>query len=310
MPVTFKLGDLTLGSVSKMPVDKHIFPQDLLDVDRNDTNNSTVIAMAQLLQSLDCDNNPENGIDINATSIENIVSKEKFDKERLDMYLSEASRPKVSEDDARKHLEHTQETVEKIMKSDLPQSVTTQLNTPASILTQKVVDDLIYMQNEERLAYDVYNKLYTLFPEHKQLLNIPTKSEIKHIEAVETLAIKYDINITKETQSTPGVYTVETLQTLYDTLIAKGEASSVDAMQVGCMVEVADINDLNKDIQDAQNSNADDVVSTFNFLRDGSYSHYWAFDSGLKAMGVRDGCALLGEEFNHPEYPNNQKKGE
>jgi len=50
-----------------------------------------------------------------------------------------------------------------------------------------------------------------------------------------------------------------------------------------------------------------DVVNAFEFLRYGSYSHYWAFDSGLKNMGVTDGCCILGDEYCHPEYSDNNK---
>jgi len=49
----------------------------------------------------------------------------------------------------------------------------------------------------------------------------------------------------------------------------------------------------------------------FTFLRERSYTHYWAFDQGLKAMGVNDGCCAvpdaLGYRFCHPEYPKKEK---
>jgi hypothetical protein len=41
-------------------------------------------------------------------------------------------------------------------------------------------------------------------------------------------------------------------------------------------------NNLDKYILLAEQSNASDVITVFNFLRDGSYNHYWAFDEGLK----------------------------
>jgi hypothetical protein len=74
------------------------------------------------------------------------------------------------------------------------------------------------------------------------------------------------------------------------------------------MVEVTDIDDLDKYIEQAKEINATDVVEAFNVLRDGSYNHYWAFDRGLKNIGVSEGCAAAGEEYakTADEYPQNQ----
>ncbi len=42
----------------------------------------------------------------------------------------------------------------------------------------------------------------------------------------------------------------------------------------------------------AQDSNASDVEEAFTFLRNASYNHYWAFDKGLKDLGLRVDVAL------------------
>lgn len=63
-PVTFKIGSITLGSIATLPNDSKVLPQDLVGVDRNSTNDQKVLNIAQLLQSLDDDNNPANGIKI------------------------------------------------------------------------------------------------------------------------------------------------------------------------------------------------------------------------------------------------------
>jgi len=45
----------------------------------------------------------------------------------------------------------------------------------------------------------------------------------------------------------------------------------------------------------------------FDFLKEGSYKHYWSFDNGLKSIGVADGCCSLGVingvNYCHNEYP-------
>ena len=48
------------------------------------------------------------------------------------------------------------------------------------------------------------------------------------------------------------------------------------------------------------------MIDVFNFLRDGSYNHYWAFDKGLKNKGVSTGCCTW-TELCHTEYPQNEK---
>jgi len=186
-------------------------------------------------------------------------------------------------------------------------------------LSQALKDSITYMYNEEGLAYDVYTNIYKI-QAVRQLQNIAENSEVKHIDAVNELAIKYDLNITQYPDTDvpysiddinrygSGEYPVEPIQELYNLLYDKGIQSQKDALEVGCMVEVVDIDDLDGYIAQAVDSNASDVLDVFTFLRNGSYAHYWSFDDGLKNMGVTDGCCslepALGHDFCHPEYPN------
>jgi len=183
-----------------------------------------------------------------------------------------------------------------------------------SILTQELQDSITYMYSEEKLAKEIYLNLYAV-QAVKQLNNIATKSEVKHVDAVDRLAVKYDLNTTLYPDTTTpydantlnsfsnGKFPVVAIQELYDRLYEKGIQSEKDALEVGCMVEVVDVNDLNKYITQATDSNASDVLSIFDFLRKGSYNHYWAFNKGLTKQGIADGCCSLGSEYCHPEYP-------
>ena len=190
-------------------------------------------------------------------------------------------------------------------------------------LTQANKDDIAYMGNEERLAYDIYTYLYNYHLTNSnskinQLINIANNSERVHIKVVRDLVNKYqltpqDLTIltsnpvasptTPQDQLPMGRYDIEHIQNLYNSLKVKGEESIQDALEVGCMVEVTDINDLNPKIKRAQESGAKDLEDIFIFLRSGSYNHYWAFDKGLKNLGVEDGCCSLGDDWCHPEYP-------
>ena len=88
----------------------------------------------------------------------------------------------------------------------------------------------------------------------------------------------------------------------------KGAISERDALEVGCMIEVTDINDLNIRIEQTQEVDAPDVLTVFNYLRDGSYSHYWSFNGALQTIGIEDGCCILGDFYckTTNEYPNDE----
>ncbi len=187
---------------------------------------------------------------------------------------------------------------------------------PTSVLNDELAYTIEYMVNEEKLAYDVYTDLYNYHLSNSnialtQFQNVAQYSETNHIRMVEDLAIKYDLETASHLEN--GVYNIPEVQAVYDALYSNGLASPVDAYQSGCMVEVVDINDLNRDISIAQASNAQDLVDVFTMLRNASYNHYWAFDGGLKNMGVTDGCCSLGTvdgvNYCHPEYPQNTQGG-
>jgi hypothetical protein len=305
LPVSFSLGGLRLGSVDTLQSDKQVFPQDLLKVARTDTNNTDVLAMARFLQSCDSDTNLSTGINISdETKTKLEVYDEDFDSTHIDNYAQDANVTLVDEEASQEHLEDTVNFVDAVNAvTSLPQNVKNELLTAESVLTQELKDTLSYMQNEERLAFDVYNELYKLFPTANQLNNIATNSESVHIQTVELLILKYinsvdefsnlDLN-TDLSETTAGEYSISAIKDLYDALMSIGDDSKQAALEVGCMIEVTDINDLDGDIALAQASNATDVEAAFVYLRNGSYNHYWAFDSGLKGIGVTEGCCSLG----------------
>lgn len=62
--ITFSIGGSNIASLPSnyVPADNKLTPQDMLGLNRDDVNNPTVVRIAKLLQSLDSDNNPDNGI--------------------------------------------------------------------------------------------------------------------------------------------------------------------------------------------------------------------------------------------------------
>ena len=188
-------------------------------------------------------------------------------------------------------------------------------------LTLEQKKTLSLMWDEERLAYDIYTELYKLYPVN-QLKNIPNNSEIKHIEAVRALIEKYDLNIFNTTDYSGGYdgdvlasynitaeYETPVVASLYSELYAKGEKSRRDALEVGCMVEVQDINDLTESLEIVDG--VEDITTTFELLRTQSYSHYNAFSQGLQMMeGVTDGCCSLGEEYCITQESSDTESGQ
>jgi len=191
------------------------------------------------------------------------------------------------------------------VSSTPPSAPITYQPSTTSSLSPALRESISYMYDEERLAHDVYLAIYNKQPVY-QLYRIASGSEVRHIQAVESLANKYGIKLHRYP---PGRYYHSDVQNLYYTLYRKGIRSKKDALEVGCMVEVKDVEDLNRYIAQARAEGAYDVASTYEFLRRGSYNHYWSFDRGLKQLGVSSGCCSLGSKYCHPEYPQNERGG-
>ena len=134
----------------------------------------------------------------------------------------------------------------------VPANVLTAIDGSMSTLTQDAKNTLAFMGNEERLAYDTYKNLYDYHlinsaTEIKALLNISQNAEQYHIQSVQLLVEKYitnlsdfnntnsdttqamglDMNFTTYTadQLPSGEYNIDSIQELYNVLIAKGEQS-------------------------------------------------------------------------------------
>ncbi|MEA2100503.1 MAG: DUF2202 domain-containing protein [Campylobacterota bacterium] len=331
LPVEFSVGGLRLGSITTLNSDRQVFPQDLIGVDRADTNNGDVLAMAQFLQSCDNDNDLSNGIEIDEQVISGLESlDEEFDAINIEAYMAELNLPLVTTEDALEHLESTTDFTTLVNNSSIPATLKESYLSVNSTLDDHTIEHLTFMGNEERLAFDIYNELYKIYPTINQLTNIATNGEYPHIEAMQLLIKKYDIKDTELSyivnplsyEDTPieemevGVYDIPAIQNLYNILYAKGSQSAQDALEVGCMVEVTDINDLDLALDDVREIDAPDVEAGFEFLIQGSYNHYWAFDSGLKNLGIVDGCCSLGVidgvDYckNSDEYPQAERGGD
>lgn len=144
---------------------------------------------------------------------------------------------------------------------------------PASDLSDEEKAGLLFMQEEEKLARDVYNALYALWGQ-PTFQNIAA-SEQAHMDEVKLLLDRYGLTAPL---LAAGQFTDTNLQALYDQLTAQGSVSLADALKVGAAVEEIDILDLQNHLTQTDNA---DIQWVYNNLLSGSYNHLKAFTSAL-----------------------------
>jgi len=140
---------------------------------------------------------------------------------------------------------------------------------PASDLSAEEAAALLYMREEEKLARDVYNVLFTIWGQ-PTFSNIAS-SEQQHMDQIKLLMDRYGLT---DPALDPGKFTDPSLQALYDQLIAQGSVSLAEALNVGALIEQTDIADLQARL--AQTDNAD-IQLVYTNLMNGSYNHLAAF---------------------------------
>ena len=151
-----------------------------------------------------------------------------------------------------------------------------------SILNQQEKDAILYMREEEKLARDVYNLLYDKWGINP-FDNI-RQSEQVHMDRMKTLITTYQLedpvmkNLDKQ-----GIFTNVLLQQYYNELSTTGVRSLVDALKVGAKIEELDIADLEERIKQTQRQ---DIISSYNFLKMASENHLRAFVRRLKMQGI------------------------
>jgi len=112
--VEFFFGNIKLGGVSELPSDKIVLIQDVLDVQRSDVENEKVAKLAIFLQSLDEDNDHDNGIFLDPNDIASIQSEIEFDSlddTNIDTLIQSAGKTKVKKEVAIKNLRETTDNV-------------------------------------------------------------------------------------------------------------------------------------------------------------------------------------------------------
>ncbi len=148
-----------------------------------------------------------------------------------------------------------------------------------TVLNDEQKARLLFMYQEEKVARDVYYTLGKKYPTAKTFVNIQL-SEQQHMDAVESLCIKYGVDISAVDETVVGTFVLPELQSLYDTLVAQGSVSLIEGLKVGVAIEEKDI----VDILETELGMPADIVTVFENLRMGSYSHLDAFNTALAAV--------------------------
>ena len=108
-PIGFKVGGVIIGSIDKIPADGIVLPQDILNLKRSDIDNDDVKKLTILLQSIDEDANPENGIKItkeNTDKLDVFIDLKKIDLETFKELLGNLLEKNITDEtQALKHLQ-------------------------------------------------------------------------------------------------------------------------------------------------------------------------------------------------------------
>ncbi|MFA9406777.1 MAG: DUF2202 domain-containing protein [Anaerolineales bacterium] len=145
--------------------------------------------------------------------------------------------------------------------------------TGAGGLTAAEADGLRFMREEEKLAHDLYIELYEIWG--LPIFNNIAQSEATHTASVKALLDKFGIDDPGD-GNTAGVFEDETLQALYDQLLAEGSISIEEALRVAALVEEVDIQDL---VIRSEGTSEPTILNVYANLTKGSRNHLRAFVS-------------------------------
>ena len=151
---------------------------------------------------------------------------------------------------------------------------------PYEELSDAELAGIVFMREEEKLARDVYREMYDIWG-MRIFANI-ADSEQTHTDTVLRLIQKYSL-VDPAEGKLPGEFSDASLQGLYDSLLAQGTASLIDALIVGATIEDLDIFDLGQQLSIVDNQ---DITVVYENLQKGSRNHLRAFHGRLDDMNI------------------------
>ena len=152
---------------------------------------------------------------------------------------------------------------------------------PMEDLSDNEIAGLKYMREEEKLAGDTYITMFAIWSIN--IFDNISNSEQTHTDAVLVLLERYGVS-DPVGDNAIGIFTDGLLQNLYDTLIAQGSASLIDALLVGAAIEEIDIIDIQVQLDDSVDNQ--DITLVYDNLLKGSRNHLRSFISNLEKQDV------------------------
>ena len=146
-----------------------------------------------------------------------------------------------------------------------------------------------YMREEEKLARDVYLTFYEEWG--LTIFDRIANSEQRHTDVIKNLIDKYGLD--DPYRDAIGSFTNDELQSLYDSLVARGRESPTEALIVGGLIEETDIVDIQEFIDQTDN---DDIITVYSNLIESSENHLSAFVDVLAKRGIDYEPQVLSQE--------------
>jgi hypothetical protein len=151
--------------------------------------------------------------------------------------------------------------------------------TEAATLSPREEEGVLFIWEEEKVARDLYSEL-----RRETDLSIFTdlaRSEQSHMDQAKSLIDEYGLEIPIEDE--PGVFSNQTLDDLYNDLLARGMRSQGDALKAAATFEEISIVDLEKELEAADN---EDVRVVYQGLLAGSRKHLRSYVRDLQDMNI------------------------
>jgi hypothetical protein len=157
-------------------------------------------------------------------------------------------------------------------------------------LTAEERSDLLLMREEEKIARDVYLRLYEQWG-MRPFDNI-SGAEQAHMDAILALLEHHGLPDPASGLAVGRFHSAE-LQALHDQLVHEGLRSQEDAIRVGLLIEELDIDDLQKA---ARRTDKAEILAVYAELERGSRNHLRAFYRWKQGLGIDYRAAHLPQD--------------
>jgi hypothetical protein len=164
--------------------------------------------------------------------------------------------------------------------------------TPAmgASLSSEEAAMLTYMREEEKMARDVYLKMFEIWG--AAIFSNIAGSEQRHMDTMKKMLDKY--RLPDPVQPAIGVFTNPALQEKYDELVDSGSKSYLHGLYAGATIEEIDMVDIQHALDGTSRL---DLKTAYQNLLEGSKNHLRAFVGALAGQGVTYDPQFISQEI-------------